>query len=77
MSEFPGGLAVKDLVLSLSWWEFDPWPGNLYMPWACTPKEKEKEMICQKDIEATLSPVASEQQWDNMNNIVNKFSNRL
>ena len=31
---------VKDLVLSLQWlgslrWgRFDPWPGNLHMPWA-------------------------------------------
>ena len=30
--EFPGGLAVKDLV-SLLWLGFNPWPRNLYMPW--------------------------------------------
>ena len=36
--EFPSGLAVKDLMLSLLWlrlllWlELDPWPGNLCMP---------------------------------------------
>ena len=28
MWEFPGGLAVKDPVLSLLWQRFDPWPGN-------------------------------------------------
>ena len=30
---------VKDLVLSLLWHRFDPWPGNFYMPW---PKEKKE-----------------------------------
>ena len=28
LQEFPGGLAVKDLALSLLWQEFNPWPGN-------------------------------------------------
>ena len=37
--EFPGGLAIKDLVLSLLWLRFDPWPGNFHMPWAW-PKKK-------------------------------------
>lgn len=32
--EFPGGLVVKDSVLSRLWLEFDPWPGNLQWPWA-------------------------------------------
>ena len=31
--EFPGTLAIKDSVLSLLWFGFDPWPGNLLMPW--------------------------------------------
>ena len=26
--EFPGGLALKDSVLSLLWLRFDPWPGK-------------------------------------------------
>ena len=32
---------VKDPVLSLLWWGFDPWPGNFCMlqPW---PKKKKK-----------------------------------
>ena len=30
--EFPGGLAVKDSVLSLLWLRFDPWPGNFHVP---------------------------------------------
>ena len=30
--EFPGGLAVKDLMLSLLWCRFDPWAGNFCMP---------------------------------------------
>ena len=29
--EFPGGLEVKDLILSLLWLRFDPWPGNFCM----------------------------------------------
>ena len=38
LSEFPGGLAVKSLVLlllwlrSLLWLGFDPWPGNFCGP---------------------------------------------
>ena len=26
--ELPGGILVKDLVLSLLWLKFDPWPGT-------------------------------------------------
>ena len=44
LREFPGGLAVKDLVLSLLWlwlllWcMFDPWPGNfpIVLAWSKT-----------------------------------------
>ena len=38
--EFPGGLVVKESVLTLVWlrllvWlEFSPWPGNFCMLWA-------------------------------------------
>ena len=32
--EFLVDLAIKDLVLSLPWLRFDPWPGNFCMPWA-------------------------------------------
>ena len=31
MTEFPGGLAVKDMTLSLLWHRFDPWPVNFCM----------------------------------------------
>ena len=31
--EFPGGLAVKDLALSLLWGGFDPRSGNFCIPW--------------------------------------------
>ena len=45
MLEFPGGLVVKDLVLSVLWLGFDPWPGNF-----CTsrgwPKKKKKKKGC-------------------------------
>ena len=30
---FPGGLVVKDLVLSLLWHEFDPWMEKFCIPW--------------------------------------------
>ena len=38
--EFSGGLAVKDLVLSLLWLGTDPWPGTLHMLWARPEEEK-------------------------------------
>ena len=44
--EFPGGLAVKDLTLSLPWLGslrchgFSTWPGNFWMLW---PKKKKKK----------------------------------
>ena len=31
---FPDGLVVKDMVLSLLWLRFDPWPENFHMKWA-------------------------------------------
>ena len=34
MVEFPSGLTVKDLVLSLLWHRFSPWPRKFYMPQA-------------------------------------------
>ena len=33
LGEFPGGLAVKDLALSLLWLWFNSWPGNFHIPW--------------------------------------------
>ena len=36
--EFPRGLVVKDLVLSLLWLGLNLWPGNFYRPWV-GPKE--------------------------------------
>ena len=41
--EFPGGLAVKDSVLSPLWLWLDPWPGNLCMMQAHTRKKKDRE----------------------------------
>ena len=40
--DFPGGLAFKDSALSLLWLRFDPWPGNLCMPWVWSEKKKKK-----------------------------------
>lgn len=33
LKEFPGALMVEDLVLSLPWPGFDPWPGKFHMLW--------------------------------------------
>ena len=38
--EFPGGLVVKDPVLSMLWCRFDPWPGNFCMPQVQTTKKE-------------------------------------
>ena len=49
VEEFPGGLVVKDLALSLLWlrsplWHrFDPWPGKFHIL-SGQPKKKKKEM---------------------------------
>ena len=40
---FPGGLAVKDLALSLLWHVSDPWPRNFCMQWVQPRKKKEKK----------------------------------
>ena len=40
--EFPDGLAVKELALSLLWLRFNPWPGNFFTPQA-RPKKGKKE----------------------------------
>ena len=48
--EFPGGLVVKGLALSLLWlrsllrYGFSPWPGDFCMPWAW-PKKGKKCML--------------------------------
>ena len=34
---------IKDLVLSLLWLGFDPWPGNFCMPWMWPIKQTNKE----------------------------------
>lgn len=40
--EFPGGVAVKDLALSLLWFRFDPWTGtSAYC--GCIQKKKQKQ----------------------------------
>ena len=53
--EFPGGLVVKDSVLSLLWLGLDPWPGNFCMLQVQlkkknkkTKKQKNKKTPCSK-----------------------------
>ena len=43
IGEFPGGLEIKDLVLSLLWPGFHPWPKNFCMWWASKKKKKRKK----------------------------------
>ena len=38
--EFPGGLVVMDLALSLLWLRFNPWPGNFRTLQARPKREK-------------------------------------
>lgn len=42
MQEFPGSLAVKDLVVFLQWLGFDPWLGNFCMLWVQPKNNKQK-----------------------------------
>ena len=49
-SKFPSGLAVKDLVLSLLWLRFDPWPGYFCMLQAQQKKKKKKKKIKENKI---------------------------
>ena len=41
--EFPGGLAIKDLVLSLLWLEIEPWPGTSTCCGCSQNRKKKKE----------------------------------
>ena len=43
LEEFPGGLVVKDLVLSLLWLGFYPWPRDLSYAVGIAKKRKEKK----------------------------------
>ena len=44
--EFPGGLEVKDFVLSLLWLGLDPWPRSFCILWSWPKKKKKRnEMI--------------------------------
>ena len=46
--EFPGGLVVKDLALSLLCPGFKPWPRNFCMPWVWPKKKKEVKLLKEK-----------------------------
>ena len=59
--EFPGGLEVKDLALSLLWlrlllWHrFDPWPRNFRMLWVPTHNQKKKKKKEEREREKRFS----------------------
>ena len=42
IQDFPGGLSVKVLALSLLWLRFNPWPENFFMLWL-RPKQNKTE----------------------------------
>ena len=47
--EFPGGLTVRELALSLLWHRFDSWPGNFHTLQVCLKnktKQKYTNPIC-------------------------------
>ena len=44
-SEFPRGLVVKDLALSLLWHRFNPWPGYFHKPQAPPPQKRTPKEI--------------------------------
>ena len=46
--ELPGGLAVKDLALSLLWLRFDLWPSNFHMQQAQPKEKREKKSASMK-----------------------------
>ena len=46
LREFPGGLGVKDLALSLLWLRFSPWPGNLAHAAGTVPKKVDLDFSC-------------------------------
>lgn len=49
MSEFPGGLAVKDLAMSLLCLGFNPWLQNFHIPQGQGKKKKKKDNEPQMD----------------------------
>ena len=58
--EFPGGLAVKDLALSLPWLGFDPWPENFRMLQAIPPHPKKRNEVLNLDIKTLCGRIRYE-----------------
>ena len=54
--EFPGGIVIKDPVLSLLWCRFDPWSGNLHMLRVQPQKLKRKKLHEPSPPSAQASP---------------------
>ena len=55
--EFPGGLAVRELALSLLWCEFDPWPEKFCMPQVDQKKKKRENSKGENIILVYWNPV--------------------
>ena len=43
IQEFPGGLVVKDLMMSLLWLGYRPWSRSFWILWAGPKKKKKKK----------------------------------
>ena len=53
--EFPGGLALKDLALSLLWQELDPWTRELLHAVGSAKKKKKKKKKPTKVLKLVIS----------------------
>ena len=62
--ELPGGLAVKDLMLSLLWLRFDPWPGSFHMS-ACHgySQKKKKKKKKKENKNSFLAGIIASKLW--------------
>lgn len=61
--EFPGGLAVTDLLWSLLGRELDPWPRNFLLPWARPQEKKKKKRLVADNLKPTLLPLPRRHLW--------------
>ena len=62
-AEFPGGLVVNGLVLSLLWLKFNPWPGNFHMLWPGGKKIWGVSTVAQWGKNLTVAVWVSTEAW--------------
>ena len=49
---------VKDLVLSLLWLRFEPWPGNFCVPWVLSASSPQKKWLSIEESHSIILPRA-------------------